>query len=279
MRTVNIDSLRIAIKHYYYKPVQALFSAFEVEEYLKTGLRLKSPSMDLGCGDGIFGSILQQSGIVNSTLVSLDISLKDLMAGKKNNNLPRAIQADIRNLPLRRGSLCSVFSNDVLCCLSSESDIDCTLSEVHEVLQDQGLFFVSVPTPHFNENLRIPKMLTKAGMPAIARYYLLRLNRRLHLRSAFYEAIWREKLEAAGFNVDQVRYYFTPRQASWWSILSLHFFRVFALLRMLAIRSQRLSTPLEMLFRPVFEQERSVPQAQKQTKAGYLLFVARKLAN
>ena len=41
MRTANIDSLRIAIKHYYYKPVQALFGAFEVEEYLKTGVRSK----------------------------------------------------------------------------------------------------------------------------------------------------------------------------------------------------------------------------------------------
>jgi SAM-dependent methyltransferase len=280
MRTVNIDSLEITTKHYYYKPVQAFFRALEIHEYLKTGLRLKPLVMDLGCGDGTFGSMLQESGIVNSIRISLDFSLRDIMRGKKKNELQGGIQADVRNVPLKNGALSSVFSNGVICCLRSENDIDNAFFEVHRVLQDQGLFLVSVPTVYFNDNLLWPKILTKIGMHKIASNYLLRLNRRLTHEHTFQEAEWRAKLETAGFSIEHVRYYFTPRQAYWWNILSLRFLQVFAILQMLGFRLAQQSARFQkMIFRPVFEQELSVPQAQKQPTAGYLLLVARKLAN
>lgn len=242
---------------------------------------MESPVIDLGSGDGTFGSILLESGKIKSISLSIDISLKRILTGKNNSRVPGATIADTRNLPLKSGSVATVFSNGVLGCLrnAAEDHVDSTISEVHRVLQHQGTYFVSVQTPHFNENLALSKLLNKVGLFKLASFYVDRLNRRIGHAHDFQESEWREKLESSGFKIDNVHHYFTPVQGCWWSVLSFSFFRVFAILKLIGPRSIKLSAWFqEMLFRSVFKKEQSIPRSLKKKKAGYLLFVARKEA-
>ena len=74
---VCADSLSITTKHYFYKPLFAWFRAFELDEYARTGIKLESPTMDLGCGDGTFGAMMREMGLVSSISLSAEYSMKD----------------------------------------------------------------------------------------------------------------------------------------------------------------------------------------------------------
>ena len=268
-----MDSLNIAVKHYYWKPGKAFFHCFELEEYAQADISLKHPIMDLGCGDGTFATMLQEKGVLDSIDVALDYAA---LGHLKSSVRYGAIQADARALPLRSGVLASVLANGVLC--SIDVRLDQAISEVHRVLTDQGLFVLTVPTPQVNQTQLIPRLLNKAGIPWLAAQYLLKLNRRLTLYHMLSEESWQEKLEGASFHIEQVRYYFTPRQAFWPNFFTLQIFRIFAFLKVVRVRwlLQQVAYIQEKLLRPVFMQEQSLTQEQKRDRAGWLLIIARK---
>jgi hypothetical protein len=87
-----------------------------------------------------------------------------------------------------------------------------------------------------------------------------------------------EKLEGGGFSIEQVRPYFTPRQARWWNLLTLQVVRVFALSKLLGRPwSKRLAAGLQQrLFQRIFLKEQAVDPGLKRDRAGFLLIVARK---
>ncbi len=270
------DNLRIASRYYYGKSFLAFFRSFELEEYTRAGVRFEHPVMDLGCGDGTFATMLQETGLLDSTDVSIDYSMKDLLAATKAGHI--AIQGDVMMLPFRNGTFASVLANGVLCCV--KGSIDQLISEVYRILVDKGVLVLTVATPWFNQNLLIPKMLSKVGLSGLATRYLERLNGRLFHYHMFDEQAWLKKLEQAGFHAEQVRYYFTPHEAFWWSLMLLRYspFRVFALSRILEARwiKQLAARITEKMFRPVFEKERSLTQVHRRNQAGYLLITVRK---
>lgn len=268
------DNLRIASRYYYFKSFLAFFRSFELEEYTRAGVRFEHPVMDLGCGDGTFATMLQETGLLDSTDVSIDYSMNDLLAARKAGHV--AIQGDAMRLPFRNDTFASVLANGVLCGVKG---IDQSISEVYRVLVDKGVWVLTVPTPWFNQNLLIPKMLRKVGLPGLATRYLERLNPRCFHYHMFDEQTWLKKLEQARFHVEQVRYYFTPHEAFWWSLmLGYSPFRVFAFSRILEARwIKRLAARItEKMFRPIFEKERSLTQVHRRNQAGYLLIAARK---
>lgn len=269
------DSLRIATEHYHWKPGKAVFHSFELEEYGCAGVRLGRPVLDLGCADGTFGAMLREKGIVDGIDLALEYSAEGL---KRVNETVAwgAVQGDARALPLKSGSLASVVANGVIC--SVRTNVDRSLMEIHRVLADPGLFVMTVPTARVDETQLVPKLLRKAGLSNLARRYLERLNRRLVVYHRFAPEVWRQKLEEAGFRVEQLRYFFTPRQALWTNLLTLQLFRVVGLSKHLGARGlqRRLARLEERSFRGLFESERSLPEAERREQAGYILIVARK---
>ena len=267
------ESLRIATEHFYWKPMQAYFRCIELEEYANAGVHFAHPAMDLGCGDGVFQSALQARGVVESVEVSCDYVFKSLQDARQHR-AHDVVQADIRALPMKSNSIASVFANGVLSAV--RTDIDRAFSEVYRLLYDGGLFVLTVPSPSFDQNLVIPKLLEKMHASRLAAQYLSRFRRRLGHYYVFDEQGWKKKLEEAHFHVEQVRYYFTPRQAHWWELFSLRIFRVFALLKFISLPrvTRWVSHQLEQRLQPIVVQDPLLTPQPSQ--AGYLLIVARK---
>jgi len=273
----DLESLRVATEHYYWRPHRALSRTFQLGEYVRANVRFEHPVMDLGCGDGAFGSALQQRGVIDAIDVGVDGSADDLRAFGETPKYG-LVQANLCRLPLRDASLGSIVANAVLSSLVSDDDagVDQTLSEVHRVLHDGGLFVFTVALPRFNENLALPKVLQGIGGNRLLELYLRRVNRRHSHTQLLEPERWLEKLERARFVVEQRRPFFTRRQARWYS--ALHLARGFPLLKLLPYGwVQRTVARIEArLFRSVFLKEQARSQEEKGSEAGFLLWAVRK---
>jgi ubiquinone/menaquinone biosynthesis C-methylase UbiE len=274
------DSARIAVGHYYYRLSHAFFRSFELEVYAGARIHLKHPILDLGCGEGHFGMMLQQRGILDSIDVGLDYSFDDISEAKQNSPTASFIQGDLRTLPLKGNSIGSLFSNGVVCCMrtNNEADVDQALSEIQRVLVDDGLLVLTVATTQFNHNLIIPKILWKIGAAKLARQSMHRIALGLSHYQALAEEAWLRKLHDAHFNIEQVRYYFTPYQALWWNMFTLPPFSFWF---------KRLKNPLLRPIQPItacllarfFSMILMAqnPLDPNPSRAGYLLILARKI--
>jgi SAM-dependent methyltransferase len=274
-------SVNSVTENYYWKPVWSIFRIFELEEYARAELFFEHPILDFGCGDGTFARILRQRGIVDYVDVALDYSIRDLPRARRLAACS-VVQADIGALPLKTATFASTFANGVFgsAMANGERDIDRSLAEACRVLADNGLFVLSVPTLWFDKNLIIPRIYKQIGASWLAERYLARIHHGLSHYWLFDEGTWVKKIENANFSIEQVRYYFTPRQAHWWTLLSLQIFRVFAISKLLGIPffQHKAAYIQQRMFQRVFNLEQSVEQVYKKQRAGFLLIVARKLS-
>jgi SAM-dependent methyltransferase len=281
MRAADLESLRTAGRRYYYRPSLALFRAFMLEEYVAAGLEFARPVVDLGCGDGSFGAALAERDMAMNADVAVDGSLQDLRSVPSTSPGQR-IQADLTMLPLRTGSIGSIISNAVLSSLVTDDPdgVGRVLNEVHRTLRTGGMLVFTVALPSFNQNLLGTRLLRRFGVHQWTERYIRRVSRRHDHTLVFGESEWRGKLAAAGFRVEQARYFITLRQAKWYSWL--HLVRGLDLLRRtnatglrdLVGRGQ--ATLLPALFGRFFRTEQNVPQEERRKNAGFALFVARK---
>jgi SAM-dependent methyltransferase len=183
-------------------------------------------------------------------------------------------------LPFRGEAFGSVVSNAVICCIPTDhaSDVDRTLAEAHRTLLPGGLLAFSVATTWYNRNLPLPGLYRRLGARGLAFRYLERLDRGLEHYQVYDATRWLEAVRRAGFGVERVVPYFTPRQAAWWNLFTLQVFRVFALSKLLRWGwARRLASAVQAAaFRPILARERTTPPASRSARAGYILVVARK---
>jgi SAM-dependent methyltransferase len=277
----NRDSVEIATRHFYWKPVYAFLRVFELEAFAEAGTRFPGPMLDLGSGNGTFARMLRERGVLEGIEVAAD-AVAERLAGAGGVAAWGAVQADLRQLPFRAGAFASIVSNAVVCCIPTESaaDVDRALAEARRVLVPGGVFAFSVATTGYNRNLPLPGLLRRLGAAGAARRYLRRLDRGLEHYQVYDEARWLGAVENAGLRIERVVHYFTPRQAAWWNLLTLQGFRVFALAKLAGWTwARRLAARAQAaLFRPVLARERELTAERRATRAGYILVVARKPA-
>jgi SAM-dependent methyltransferase len=275
----NRDSVEIATRHFYWKPVYAFLRVFELEAFADSGVHLVPPVLDLGSGNGTFARMLRERGVLTGVQVAAD-AVAERLAGAGDVAAWGAVRADLRRLPFRAGAFASIVSNAVVCCLPTDAaeDVDRALAEAQRVLAPGGVFALSVATAQYNRNLPLPELYRRLGAAGAARRYLERLDRGLEHYQVYEEPRWLAAVENAGLRVERVVHYFTPRQAACWNLLTLQGFRVFALAKLARRRwARRLASRAQAaLFRPILERERRVPVERRAHRAGYILVVARK---
>lgn len=154
----------------------------------------QSPSLDLGCGDGLFASLLSEK----SFQFGLDPDLRELQLGKIRE--PKAFETLLNNfgndIPVPDKSLGTVISNSVL---EHIENLDEVLSEVHRVLSDAGRFFVTIPTDRFETYGVISTFLRLVRFRAAERMWRKQYNRFWRHFHAYSPTRWAELLESNGF--------------------------------------------------------------------------------
>lgn len=162
--------------------------------------RFERPVLDLGCGDGIFASILFRDPVD----LGVDINPRELEAARRMGAHRELLECSGAAVPRPTGSFRTVFSNSVL---EHIPELPSVLDEVRRLLAPDGRFYATVPTDNFERFNVVFQALSAVGSSALAERWRGRFNafwRHYHTHDL---AGWRALFAAHGFEVEEAHEY------------------------------------------------------------------------
>lgn len=186
---------------------RALLRAVEATYY--QDFDLPSPTLDVGCGDGHFASLIFDHKID----VGIDPWHTPIHEARIYGAYRTLIEADGAKIPYPDNYFASAFSNSVL---EHIPHLDQVLAETARVLKPGALFLLCVPNPRYLTELSLSRILGK-------RYteWFKCVSRVIYADDP---EIWLARLEKAGFRTERWWHYFTPsamRAFEWGHFLGL----------------------------------------------------------
>jgi SAM-dependent methyltransferase len=175
-----------------------------VEASLVHEIALPPPVLDVGCGDGHFGSVTFD----RPTTIGLDPSLTSLREAAGFRSYDWLVAAGGERMPFADGAFASAFSNSVLEHIPPLQEV---LNEVGRVVRPGGKFVFTVPNPGYLEHLALPALPRRAGLTRLAEGYTEWFRVVTRTVNLEWEEDWRARLATAGFALARSIRYFPPR--------------------------------------------------------------------
>lgn len=119
---------------------QAVFRAAEAQGLVSLEDKWSEPVLDLGCGDGIFGSVFLGRG---RKIVGFDLNQSALDQAIKRGIYASLIQGDARKLPFSDNTFASVLANSSL---EHMTNLEQVLKEIQRVVRRGGRLVLSAPS-------------------------------------------------------------------------------------------------------------------------------------
>jgi SAM-dependent methyltransferase len=203
--TPSLSTERILRAHLREMPFHRVIMR-SIEARILSEVPLPRPILDIGCGDGHFGSIIFPEGAD----AGLDPGIADLAEARARGVYRILVGADSGHMPFASGAFGSVVSN---CVFEHIPEIELTVAEIARVLRPSGVFACTVIGEHFSEFLLNAKAWRRIGLEGARRAYLDWFNRKsIHFHFDPPE-VWMRRFESVGLGVDRWRYYLSPRAA------------------------------------------------------------------
>jgi SAM-dependent methyltransferase len=174
-----------------------------VESAFYQDYQLAAPTLDLGCGDGHFASLTFKQPLD----VGIDPWAGPIRTARSRDSYRLLVQGDGAKMPFPDGFFASGLSNSVL---EHIPHIDAVLAETGRVLMPGALFLFSVPNPRYLSELALPRVLRRAGMNKLGESYRSWFKRITRVHNLDEASVWAERLERAGFVLEQSWHYFSP---------------------------------------------------------------------
>jgi ubiquinone/menaquinone biosynthesis C-methylase UbiE len=172
-----------------------------------SAVRLEPPILDLGCGDGMFGSILT-GNCRDSIAFGVDLSLDELRRAAETGSYRSLAVADMANLPFADNQFGAAISNSVF---EHLNDIDGALREVFRILKPGGKLALTSPNNHLVDHFIAARILRTVGLDGAARTIGNLANRVLGNRTCLSTEQWKEKASGAGFRSVKCEYLIPPK--------------------------------------------------------------------
>jgi SAM-dependent methyltransferase len=166
-----------------------------VEAVYYQAFDLPSPTLDVGCGDGHFASLIFDHKID----VGLDPWTGPIHEAGRRDCYRLLVQADGAQSPFADGFFSSAFSNSVL---EHIPHIDAVLSDTARVLKTGASFYFCVPNERYLSELALARVLGKG--------YTEWFRRISRVQYADGPQVWQARLEKAGFRLERWWHYFSP---------------------------------------------------------------------
>lgn len=152
------------------------------------------PILDIGCGEGLFASVLFDEKID----VGIDPDSKELNRANHYNMYNELICCSGNKIPKENNAFNTIFSNSVL---EHIKDIEPVLREAHRLLSDNGNFYLTLPTNMFDQYSMINQLLLKLGFKKNAAAFRKFYNGFWKHFHYYDEKGWTELFERNGFSV------------------------------------------------------------------------------
>lgn len=206
-RHIPVEASRAAKDHFWMQIrslpyFRGLLRAVEGRFY--ENITLAAPTLDLGCGDGHFASLVFDRKLD----VGLDPWREPLREAEKNNGYLKVVEASGSSIPYPDGYFASAVSNSVL---EHIPDLDPVLRELARVLRSGALFVFCVPNHNFLKNLSVSNFFDKIHLEPVGNLYRRFFNRIARHQHCDNPETWKNQLESAGFEVIDWWHYFSPR--------------------------------------------------------------------
>lgn len=182
----------------------ALERAIECEMHVRN--EWPGPILDIGCGDGIFASILCSEQIDTG----IDPDETELDSARETRAYRELIACFGNDIPKPDKSFATIISNSVL---EHIPDLVPVLKEANRLLADDGYFHITIPSDRLELATAPARLLSALGMPSLARRYGRFYNRFWHHYHAYDDKTWRAMFAEAGFEVVSHHAY-VPRDLS-----------------------------------------------------------------
>ena len=180
---------------------RALLRAVEARFY--EGITLPEPVLDLGCGDGHFGSLAFEK----QHQMGMDPWWGPLTEATSLGTYQYLVCAQGNQMPYPRDYFSSVVSNSVL---EHIPDLDPVIKETARVLKPGAQFIFCVPNHRFLDTLSIGRWLDRIKFRSLAdsyRNFFNHISRHYHCDSL---ETWQGRLKKYGFEVEESWDYFQP---------------------------------------------------------------------
>jgi SAM-dependent methyltransferase len=174
----------------------------------------KRPILDIGCGDGIFATILSPDRIDTG----IDYDPAEIARAKIHDRYHELIACGAHAIPKPDGSYRKIFSNSVL---EHIPDLLPVLVEQHRLLAPGGNFYVTIPTDRWERASLLARSLHALGLHELAKSYARFYNSFWRHYHAYGEAQWTALFEQAGFKVTQYRCYAPPNLTTLLDVLTV----------------------------------------------------------
>jgi len=223
---IKKKDLLLEVLRKFYHPSTALWKSIEARIISK--IKFPPVFLDLGCGNGLFSSVL-----FNKIAIGLDISGKEIGKARRLGLYDELLISDACNLPFRQCSFIFIFSNSVL---HHIINIDKVLHEISSILKEGGYFIFSVPSNKFSEYLFFYNAFKKLGLRRLAKQYSKMKNKRFDHFHCYDHKVWEKVLYKSDLKIDNYIYCVTKSAMYMWDILNYvfsHFFTPKLLLKMM----------------------------------------------
>jgi SAM-dependent methyltransferase len=180
---------------------RAMLRAVEAQFY--QDFELKSPVLDVGCGDGHFASIAFDQPLD----VGIDPWEGPIKQAAGFGGYRTLVRGDGGKMPFPDDYFSSALSNSVL---EHIPHIDQVLEETSRVLKPGALFLFCVPNPAYLTELSIPGIMEKLRLSGLGMRYTDWFRRISRTHHADPPEVWQSRLECAGFSLERWWHYFSP---------------------------------------------------------------------
>jgi SAM-dependent methyltransferase len=174
-----------------------------VECKILSQMPFEGPILDIGCGEGLFASILFREKID----LGIDPNTMELEQAKELGGYAELTQCFGDKIARPDGAYRTILSNSVL---EHIEQLEPVLREAHRLLAPGGRFYMTVPSDLFEHYSVINQVLLLLGLKGLAKRYRAFFNRFWVHYHGYPVAKWRSLAEKAGFTVAESRSY-APR--------------------------------------------------------------------
>lgn len=182
------------------------------EGELFSNVKIEHPCLDIGCGDGLFASVVFDEELD----VGLDIQHSELQIARESGAYKMLVRANACRIPFPDNHFKLVISN---CVFEHIPGFEAAFREINRVLQPGGAYVFTCHSHFYNEYLFYTRLFRHLGLNRVSSWYINAISDVFKHLNCLHPDHWSRLLCEAGFDTVETEYYLSKRAMTYFDLL------------------------------------------------------------